>query len=78
MGGDNVLQMDELIDSDRVASSTELNNLNFHVIESIYFDVDELNMILSTSGHIKKGEDYEIDQLEFNKDDDENYKKDYD
>jgi hypothetical protein len=34
--------------------------------------------MLSTSGHRKEGEDYEIDQLEFNEDDDENYKKDYD
>jgi hypothetical protein len=78
MRGENVFQMDELIDSYRVASSTELNNPNFHVTENIYVDVNELNIMLSTSGHRKEGEDYEIDQLEFNEDDDENYKKDYD
>ena len=53
MKGDNVFQMDELIDSYRVVSSTMLNNPNFHVTENIYVDVNELNIMLSTSGHRK-------------------------
>jgi hypothetical protein len=39
-------------------------------------DIDDLNIIFSTSGHIKVDKDYEIDQLEFNKEDNENEEDD--
>lgn len=58
--------MDELIDLYWVALSTKLEeNLIFYVAENtcIYIDVDELNDMLSTNGHIKVYEAGEINNL---------------
>jgi predicted GNAT family N-acyltransferase len=58
--------LDELIDLYWVALSTELEeNSHFYVAENtcIYIDVDELNDILSTNGHIKVYEAGEINNL---------------
>jgi predicted GNAT family N-acyltransferase len=58
--------LDELIDLYWVALSTELEeNSNFYVAENtcIYIDVDELNDILSTNGHLKVYEAGEINNL---------------
>ena len=63
---DDVFQLDELVDLYRVAPSTDLEeNLNFHVAESIFIDVDveKLNDILKTSGYTKVDKDDEIDKL---------------
>ena len=63
---DDVFQLDELVDLYRVAPSTNLEeNLNFHVAESIFVDVDveKLNDILKTSGYTKVDKDDEIDKL---------------
>jgi len=46
---DDVFQIDEIVDSHWVTPSTELENINFHVIENTY--IDEWNDILSTSKH---------------------------
>jgi hypothetical protein len=61
IGGDDVFQMDELVDAYRVALFAELENLDFYVIKNTYIDVDvdvdvdvdELNIILSISIHRK-------------------------
>jgi len=57
IGGDDVFQMDELVDAYRVALFVELENLDFYVIKNTYIDVDvdvdELNIILSISIHRK-------------------------
>ena len=58
--------MDELVDPYRVVLFTELENLDFCVIENTYIDVDELNVILSTDKHRENNNDDEID-IEFNK-----------
>jgi hypothetical protein len=63
---DDVFQLDELVDLYRVVPSTDLEeNLNFHVAESIFVDVDveKLNDILKTSGYTKVDKDDEIDKL---------------
>jgi hypothetical protein len=52
--GDDVFQLDELVDPYRAALSNDLEeNLNFHVIENTLVDVDveELNDVLRTNGH---------------------------
>jgi hypothetical protein len=65
--GDDIFQIDKLIDQYRVALYTKLENLNFHVTENTYVDVnvDELNVILSTNEYWKIDDD-EID-IEFKK-----------
>ena len=63
--------MDELVDPYQVALFTELENPYFCVIEniSIDIDIDQLNIILSTSRHRENNNDDKID-IEFNKEDD--------
>jgi len=65
--GDDIFQIDKLIDQYRVALYTKLENLNFHITENTYVDVnvDELNVILSTNEYWKIDDD-EID-IEFKK-----------
>jgi hypothetical protein len=48
--------MDELICLYQVALSTKLENPIFHVTESNYVNIDELNVILSISEHRKVNE----------------------
>jgi hypothetical protein len=62
---ENVFQLNELVDSYRVISSTKLEeNLNFYVAENTYVHIgDYLNHILCTSRQIKVDEDEEIKQL---------------
>jgi hypothetical protein len=57
---DDVFQIDEIVDSHWVTPSTELENINFHVIENTY--IDEWNDILSTSKHNEVEEDDEINK----------------
>lgn len=57
---EDAFQMDDLIDLDKIAPSTELEkDLIFHVVENTYVHIDtnELNELLSTSGHTKVDED---------------------
>ena len=71
--------MDELVDLYKVAPSTKLEeNSIFYVIENTYVhvDVDKLNDILSTYGYIEIDEVEEIEQLWFNKKDDDGHKVD--
>jgi len=52
--GDDVFQLDELVDPYRAALSNDLEeNLNFHVVENTLVDVDveELNDVLRTNRH---------------------------
>jgi len=42
-----------------------------------WFDVDELNDILSTNGFTRVNKDEEIDQLEFDEENDENEVEDF-
>jgi hypothetical protein len=70
--GDDIFQIDKLIDQYRVALYTKLENLNFHVTENTYVDVnvDELNVILSTNEYWKVDDDNDDDDeidLEFKK-----------
>jgi len=61
---DVVFQVSELVELYRVALSIDLEeNLNFHVFDNIFVnvDVEELNVVLSSSG-----------QAQVNKDDDNN------
>ena len=70
--GDDVFQIDELVDVYRVAPSTNLEeNLNFHVAENIFIDVDfeELNDVLKASRHTEVDEDDDIDEHQFNEED---------
>jgi len=57
--------VDELVDPYWVALSTELENSNSYITKNTYINVDELNVILSTSWYIDVDKDDEID-LEFN------------
>jgi hypothetical protein len=69
---DNINQIDELIDAYRVILSNDLEeNLNFCVAENIFVDVDveELNDVMRTSGHIKVNEGDDIDEHQFNEED---------
>jgi hypothetical protein len=62
--GDDVFQVSELVELYRVALSIDLEeNLNFHIFDNIFVnvDVEELNVVLSSSG-----------QAQVNKDDDNN------
>jgi hypothetical protein len=65
--GDDIFQIDKLIDQYRVALYIELENSNFHVTENTYvnINIDELNVILNTNEYWKVDDD-EID-LEFKK-----------
>jgi len=65
--GDDIFQIDKLIDQYRVALYTKLENSNFHITKNTYVDVnvDELNVILSTNEYWKVDDD-EID-IEFKK-----------
>ena len=70
--GDDVFQLDELVNPYWVASSTNLNeNLNFVIAKNTFVDVDfeELNDILTTIGHIKVDEDDNINEQRFNVED---------
>ena len=75
--GDDVFQL-ELVDPYRVALSTTLKeNSNLYVDKNTFVDVDvdveELKDILRTSRHTEINEDDEIDELQFNKKDDDFY-----
>ena len=70
--GDDVFQLDELVNPYWVALSTNLDeNLNFVIAKNIFIDVDfeELNDILTTIGHIKVDEDDNINEQRFNVED---------
>jgi hypothetical protein len=70
--GDDVFQINELVDVYQVAPSTNLEeNLNFHVAENIFIDVDfeELNDVLKASRHTEVDEDDDIDEHQFNEED---------
>ena len=70
--GDDVFQLDELVNPYWVALSTNLDEiLNFVIAKNIFIDVDfeELNDILTTIGHIKVDEDDDIDEQRFNVED---------
>jgi hypothetical protein len=52
--GDDIFQLGELVNPYRVAPFNDLEeNLNFHIVENIFInvDVEELNDSLSSSGH---------------------------
>lgn len=71
--GEDIFQLDELVDLYWVISSTELEeDLNFLVAENTYvhFDLDELNDILSTIENKEVDKDEIIEQFKFNKEDD--------
>jgi len=66
---DDVFQIDELVYAYRVALSTDLEeNSNFHIAKNIFNDVniEELNNVLRTNGHVKVDEDDDIDEHQFN------------
>jgi hypothetical protein len=78
--GDDIFQLDELVDLYRVVLSNDLEeNSNFRVTKNNFVDVDikELNDVLRTSGHtqIDKDDDsgeinvedcdgYDVDEIE--------------
>jgi len=52
--GDDIFQLGELVNPYQVAPFNDLEeNLNFHIVENIFInvDVEELNDSLSSSGH---------------------------
>ena len=57
--------MDELVDLYWIALSIELENSNSYITANTYINVDELNVILSTSWYRDVDKDDDID-LEFN------------
>jgi hypothetical protein len=57
--------VDELVDPYWVALSIKLENSNSYITENTYINVDELNVILSTSWYRDVDKDDDID-LEFN------------
>ncbi|KAL9336455.1 hypothetical protein Peur_070943 [Populus x canadensis] len=75
--GDDVFQLDELVDPYRVALSKDLKeNLIFRVPKNTFVDVDieELNDILRTSGYTQVNENDDSD--EFNVEDCDGYDDD--
>lgn len=71
--GEDIFQLDELVDLYWVISSTELEeDLNFLVAENTYvhFDLDELNDILSTIENTEVDKYEIIEQFKFNKEED--------
>jgi len=63
--GDDVFQLGELVDPYRVSPSNDLEkNLNFHIAEKIFIDVDieELNDVLTSSGQTQIDE-YDSDEI---------------
>jgi len=70
--GDDVFQINKLVDIYRVALSTNLQeNWNFHVVENsfVYVDIEELNDVLRTNRHTQGDEDDDIDKHQFNEED---------
>jgi hypothetical protein len=64
--GDDVFQLDELVDPYQVVPSNDLEeNLNFHVTESTFVDIDikELNDVLRTSRHTQVDKDDDSDKI---------------
>jgi hypothetical protein len=57
--------VDELVDPYWVALSIKLENSNSYITENTYINVDELNVILSTSWYRDVDKDDDIN-LEFN------------
>jgi len=57
--------VDELVDLYWIALSIELENSNSYITANTYINVDELNVILSTSWYRDVDKDDDID-LEFN------------
>jgi hypothetical protein len=58
--GDDVFQVSEFVEQYQVALSIDLEeNLNFHVFDNIFVDVDVegLNVVLSSSGQAQVNED---------------------
>jgi hypothetical protein len=54
--GDGVFQVIELVEPYQVAPSIDLEeNLNFHIFDNVY--IEELNVILSSSGQAQVDED---------------------
>ena len=77
--GDNVFQIDELIDPYQIAPSTNFEkNSDFHVAEITFVDVnaEKLNNILRTGGHTEVNEDDEINNLQFNEENDDGHDDD--
>ena len=61
---DDVFQVSELVDPYRFATSIELEeNLNFHILKNIFVYVEELNVVLSSSGHAQVDEDDDSDEI---------------
>jgi hypothetical protein len=78
--GDDVFQLNELVNPCRVASSTDLKeNSNFCIVEITFVDVDvELNDVLRTNGHTKVNKDDDSDEInveDYDRDDDDDLKK---
>ena len=75
--GDNVFQLDQLVDSYWVASSNDLEeNSNFCITKNTFVDIDveELNDVLRTNGHTQVDEDDDNDKInveDCDKDDDD-------
>jgi predicted transcriptional regulator len=68
--GDDVFQLDELVDLYRISSFNDLEETsNFRVVENTFVDVDvdvdveELYNILKTSRHIQVDEDDDNDEI---------------
>ena len=70
--GDDVFQINKLVDIYRVALSTNLQeNSNFHVVENsfVHVDIEELNDVQRTNRHTQGDEDDDIDKHQFNEED---------
>ena len=64
--GDNIFELDDLVDSYRVVPSTSLEeNLNFHITESTFVNVnfEELNDVLRINRHKKIDKDDDNDKF---------------
>jgi hypothetical protein len=63
---DDVFQVSELVEPYRVAPSIDLEeNLNFHIFNNIFVnvDVEELNVVLSSNGQAQVDEDDDINVI---------------
>ena len=81
--GDDVFQLDELVNPYQVALSNDLEeNSNFQVAENTFVDVDvdvkELNGVLRTNGHTQVDKDDDSDEInveDCDEDDDDEIEK---
>ena len=82
IAGDNVFQLDELVNPYQVALSNDLEKKSiFYVAENTFVDVEELNDVLRTNKYTQVDEDDDNDEINIkdcDEDDDNGIKEEED